>query len=702
MCGAVAIGVVPVVASIASATASLPPLPPGFVASPVPAEGVYQVTGRAWGHRTGMSQVGAQYAGRAGFSATQILAAYYPGTALTAIPSTSWASVWPGTPAGATRPVLRVKIEGNTSTTLTVTATAGLALWSASGGPVPLPATPAPAARWRLVPVAPAVPASGLRLQFGTSAATTVWTTVGAVVPVGSGFTSGGPAGVRLELADGTTRTEPSTVVQTTSTARSTVWTTVSLVDPQAYLGSVVAAEIGPSSAPATLQAQAIAARTYATRLAYVYGKTRSWDACSTTTCQFYPGIATGTVAAGPARDRARTYASTTAAVASTTDQVLLYQGAPALTMFAAADGGYTKSGGVPYLPAKADPWDQASGSTSSVWRATLPVSALTPLVPAGDRITSVAIGGRDGRGDLGGTPSIVLVDSVSATGTVHRTTTSPSRVRSLWAWPTATSGLRSDWFAILGAPAPTTPVAAPARGSSVAAPPTPTLPLRTGSRGAAVSSVQRLLKVSATSYYGPLTTAAVRRWQAAHRLPATGVVDARTWTAMRLTPVLTTAARAATATASVASVRPVVTPALPLRSGSRGTAVRSVQRLLRVSATSYYGPATVTAVRRWQAARHLPATGVVDARTWTAMRLVPVVAPTPVRPAPARPVLLLRRGSTGADVVRVQRALRVSATGFYGPLTASAVMKWQKAHRIPATGTVDSRTWKALGLPRR
>jgi peptidoglycan hydrolase-like protein with peptidoglycan-binding domain len=599
---------------------------------------------------------------------------------------------------------MRVKLEGNASPSLTVTATPGLALW-VSGGAKPLPATPAAVARCRLVPVAPAVPASGLRLQYAPATSGSTWTTVGAAVPLASGFTSTG-AGVRIELPNGTTRTEPTTVVQTTSAPRSTAWTTVSLVDPQTYLASVVAAEIGPASAPATLQAQAVAARTYATRLALVYGKTRSWDVCSVTTCQYYPGTATGNVAAGPARDRARTYPTTTAAVAATADKVLLYQGAPALTMFAAANGGFTKSGGLAYLPAKADPWDQASGSASSVWRATLPVSVLARIVPAGDRVTSVAIGGRDGHGDLGGTPSVVLIDSVSASGAAHRTSTTPARVRALWAWPTAPTGLRSDWFAILGATVPAPAASGQARGTATAVPPAPALPLKIGSRGTAVLKVQLLLKVSATAYYGPITTAAVRRWQAAKHLPATGVVDARTWTAMRLTPVIPSASRAASTSVASASARSAVSPALPLKAGSRGTAVRSVQLLLKVSATAYYGPLTTAAVRRWQAAKHLSATGVVDARTWTAMRLAPAVTAAAAKPAPVKPApvtsILLRRGSTGSSVVRLQRILHVSSTGYYGPLTAAAVLRWQQAHRLPATGSVDARTWAALGLPRR
>jgi cell wall-associated NlpC family hydrolase len=55
--------------------------------------------------------------------------------------------------------------------------------------------------------------------------------------------------------------------------------------------------------------------------------------------------------------------------------------------------------------------------------------------------------------------------------------------------------------------------------------------PFGYGSRGASVLAVQRVLGVTpATGYFGPLTLAAVKRFQAWKRLPVTGVVDAATW----------------------------------------------------------------------------------------------------------------------------------------------------------------------------
>ena len=276
--------------------------------------------------------------------------------------------------------------------------------------------------------------------------------------------------------------------------------------------------------------------------------------------------------------------------------------------MFAAANGGYTLSGRTPYLPSRPDPWDAASGSVSSSWRATLPASAVTPLLPPGDRLTAIAVGGRDGHGDLGGTPSAVLLDSVSPSGVPHRTTTTPAAVQARWSWPSVLTGLRSTWFALSGdvptATPPTTPApnpsVTPTTAAAVAAPAVvavATALLRRGNRGPSVVTVQRLLHVSPTGYYGPLTTAAVAAWQRAHHLPATGTVDTVTWAA--LTHPRTTAA------ARVPAPSPRV---LTRRLGwhSTGAPVATVQRALAtlypaVRVTSVYDPATRAAIGVYQ-----------------------------------------------------------------------------------------------------
>lgn len=59
----------------------------------------------------------------------------------------------------------------------------------------------------------------------------------------------------------------------------------------------------------------------------------------------------------------------------------------------------------------------------------------------------------------------------------------------------------------------------------------------------------------------------------------------------------------------------------------------------------------------------------------------------------------MLRHGDSGPAVLAVQRALRVSpASGWFGPVTRAAVIRFQRAHHLPTTGNVGPLTWKALG----
>ncbi|MCM3920671.1 peptidoglycan-binding protein [Frankia sp. AiPs1] len=65
----------------------------------------------------------------------------------------------------------------------------------------------------------------------------------------------------------------------------------------------------------------------------------------------------------------------------------------------------------------------------------------------------------------------------------------------------------------------------------------------------------------------------------------------------------------------------PTTHQSLPtLRYGSRGSAVVTLQRALRIPADGAFGPATLNAVRRWQASHRLTADGIVGPQTWASL----------------------------------------------------------------------------------
>jgi peptidoglycan hydrolase-like protein with peptidoglycan-binding domain len=77
--------------------------------------------------------------------------------------------------------------------------------------------------------------------------------------------------------------------------------------------------------------------------------------------------------------------------------------------------------------------------------------------------------------------------------------------------------------------------VTKPATTKLAAATPVRRLHLSFGARGASVLLLQRRLGVPAGGWFGPLTRAAVSRFQRAHHLQITGAVDSRLWTILGL-----------------------------------------------------------------------------------------------------------------------------------------------------------------------
>jgi peptidoglycan hydrolase-like protein with peptidoglycan-binding domain len=147
------------------------------------------------------------------------------------------------------------------------------------------------------------------------------------------------------------------------------------------------------------------------------------------------------------------------------------------------------------------------------------------------------------------------------------------------------------------------------------------------GATGPKVAEVQRLLQAAGIPTgpvdgdFGPMTQAAVRRFQQARGLAVDGVVGPKTWEALR--------------GAGGASRTPTARPVL--REGDMGADVEVLQRqLLRHGFTpgdidGQFGPQTRRSLVAFQRAKGLNADGVAGPSTWLALE--GQVTPRPVRP---------------------------------------------------------------------
>jgi stage II sporulation protein D len=148
------------------------------------------------------------------------------------------------------------------------------------------------------------------------------------------------------------------------------------------YLDGI--AEVPPSWPMAALEAQAIAARSYAlasTGWSGTEGQTLPTPICASASCQVYRGIPV------PPEAGFRRWVD---AVRRTTGQVLLYQGRPADTVYFSTSNGHTYgndqvfgSAPLPYLRPVVERDDGAS--PLSHWRVVLPFRDLAQFLHAGD-----------------------------------------------------------------------------------------------------------------------------------------------------------------------------------------------------------------------------------------------------------------------------------------------------------------------------
>jgi len=365
---------------------------------PVPGSGRYTVRGHGYGHGHGMSQWGAQGAALQGKSADQIVDFYYPGTSL-----------------GTLKGKVRVLISGDTTSSVIVNARSGLRLRDlGSGATYSLP-NAFNATRWQLT-----TDSQNRNVVEYYNGTWNAYSPGGNKTLTGEGeFYADGPltlvfpSGAEHVYRGALRAAEPSS----TSTSRDTV----NVLAMDSYIKGVVPSEAYTSWEPAALQAQAIAARTYAA-FERAENVDRYYQICDTSSCQVYGG-------------HDKEVDSTNAAVRATAHQILRYGGEPAFTQFSSSSGGWTSAGGFPYLVAKADPYDDAPGNGNHSWSVGLTANRIQNAYPSLGKLQRVRVTARDGNGEWQG-----RVQSMVLVGGKHNVTLSGDSFRSKF-------GLKSSWF---------------------------------------------------------------------------------------------------------------------------------------------------------------------------------------------------------------------------------------------------------------
>lgn len=364
-------------------------------AAPAAAEGPSQVTfeGHGYGHGIGMSQYGAYGAAREGRTQRQITAFYYPGTEV-----------------GRASGKVRVRLSGDADGDVVVEARPRLRVRDLGrSGAAALTRLPDNGARqWRLRPGAGS---GGAVVSFRDDRQWRFWRRLS-----GGGELDAQGSAVTLVTAAGPRRYR--------GALRLAAGETVNVLGLDNYLKGVVPLEMPAAWAPAAVQAQAVAARSYAA-WERQHPRGDHFDVHDTVASQVYGGFG----AEHPDSNRA---------VERTAGEVRTSGGRPAFTQFSSSNGGHTAPGSQPYLRARPDPYDGWSGNPNHDWRTSVPASAFESRWPGIGDLTGVRVVRRDGHGEWNGRALQVRI-----TGSRGSTTVSGPDLR-------FALGLRSHWFRVV------------------------------------------------------------------------------------------------------------------------------------------------------------------------------------------------------------------------------------------------------------
>jgi SpoIID/LytB domain protein len=416
------------------------------------------VSGYGWGHGRGLGQYGALgYATEQGWTRDQILDHFYG--------QTTGAVVDSGTMS------VRLMAQDGAPLTVALADANRVGILKPTGDPL----NPS----WVLEPMPASATAARITLTVGPFG--TWWWVEPATgcnaAPAGAGFplfegelrvVALDPAGNPIDGAHPDLTLQQSLQVCTGATASTTyrgelklvndagVQRTVNVLPTELYLRGVVTrempsswADLGGGTGVHALQAQAVAARSYAlAQNRWSYAKT-----CDTTACQVYGGRAT---TANGVREDSRA----NAAIDATAGLVRLRNDQVVATEFSASTGGWSAGG---TFPAVVDLGDATTRNPHRSWTTTLTVAAVEQKYGRAG-LTAVEVVERSGVGADGGRVRKVRLSF--ADGSTLERTGNQFRVD---------FGLKSDWFSVGSStppPPPSTPPAAPV---------VPTYPVMTG-----------------------------------------------------------------------------------------------------------------------------------------------------------------------------------------------------------------------------
>lgn len=264
-----------------------------------------------------------------------------------------------------------------------------------------------------------------------------------------------------------------------------------------------------------------------------------------------------------------------------------------------------------------------------------------------------------------------------------------------------------------------------------------PGTPFGFGSTGNEVRTIQVELNRIGTNYpaipkivpangiYGESTVEAVRTFQGVFGLAQTGVVNKATWYQIKY---IFTAVKGLSEL-SGEGLTPEETRNFfekDLRRGDYGERVRIVQYFLNViayfnpevpsvSSTGVFNEAMENQVKAFERFYGLNPDGIVDFRTWTLINEIyrDIVNNLPAgyegATAALYPGYNLTPGMRNDDVKELQTYLRVigqniaaipvvEVTGYFGPETERAVLRFQELYGIEPTGIVGGLTWDTIG----